>query len=218
MSSKKHKIFLVDDHPLVREGLASLIHQQPDLEVCGHAGTWAETLTDIVKLEPDLLIVDLQLPGTSGIELIKTVKKLYPNLKMIVLSMHDEKLYAERAVRAGALGYVMKRETSSRLIAAIYQVLEGKLAVSGEAALSFMAKVAGNRTPGGESPTALLSDRELEVFRLLGEGSDTRKIANTLNISIKTVQAYCARIKEKLTLDNATELLREAVLWNESQT
>jgi DNA-binding NarL/FixJ family response regulator len=218
VSPKKHKIFLVDDHPLVREGLASLIHQQPDLVVCGHAGTWAETLTAIIKLEPDLLIVDLQLPGTSGIELIKTIKKLHPNVLMIVLSMHDEKLYAERAVRAGAQGYVMKRETSSRLIAAMYQVLEGKLAISGEAALSFMAKFAGNRAPAGESPTALLSDRELEVFRMLGEGSDTRKIADTLNISIKTVQAYCARIKDKLTLNNATELLREAVLWNENQT
>ncbi|SRR5258706_7974774 len=218
VSPKKHKIFLIDDHPLVREGLASLIHQQPDLAVCGHAGTWAETLGAVARLEPDLLIVDLQLPGTSGIELIKTIKKLYPKVLMLVLSMHDEKLYAERAVRAGAHGYVMKRETSSRLIGAIYQVLEGKLAISGEAAISFMAKVAGNRPPANESPAALLSDRELEVFRMLGEGSDTRKIANALNISIKTVQAYCARIKDKLTLDNATELLREAILWNENQT
>src|SRR5689334_4962413 len=109
VSSKKHKIFLIDDHPLVREGLASLIHQQPDLVVCGHAGTWAEASGAIAKLEPGLLIVDLQLPGTSGTELVKTIKKLYPKTLMIVLSMHDEKLYAERAVRAGAQGYVMKR-------------------------------------------------------------------------------------------------------------
>lgn len=213
----KRKIFLVDDHPLVREGLEGLIHQQPDLVVCGHAGTWAETLTAIPKLELDLLILDLQLPGNPGIELLKTIRKMYPDLRVLVLSMHDERLYAERAIRAGARGYVMKRETSSRLIAAIYQVLEGKLAVTEQTMSAFVTKFVKGRPPTDESPAETLSDRELEVFRMLGQGQDTRQIANSLNISIKTVQVYCARIKDKLKLANAAELFREAVLWSENE-
>ena len=217
MLPNKRKIFLVDDHPLVREGLEGLIHQQPDLVVCGHAGTSAETLTALGNLEPDLLIVDLQLPGAPGLELVKMVRNLYPQILVLVLSMHEERRYAERAIRAGARGYVMKRETSSRLIAAIYQVLEGKLAVSDQTLSAFVTKFVRGRPPPDESPAATLSDRELEVFRMLGQGLDTRQIANSLNISIKTVQVYCARIKDKLKLANATELFREAVLWSENE-
>jgi DNA-binding NarL/FixJ family response regulator len=209
---------LIDDHPLVREGLENLIHQQADLLVCGHAGTCAEALNALVTVEPDLLIADLYLPDGSGIDLIKTIKKSYPDLLVLVLSAHDEKVYAGRAIRAGAKGYVMKGETSSRLVEAIHRVLGGDLVISDEALSSFAAKLL---TPPRAEPNRLsvarLSDRELEVFRMLGQGSDTRKIATALNISIKTVQSYCNRIKEKLGLDTPTQLFREAVLWSESQ-
>ena len=217
MLDRKHEILLVDDHPLVREWLASLINQQPDLAVSGEAESVREALNYLAKAAPDLAIIDLSLKESSGLDLIKTVKAAYPNVGMIVLSMHDERHYAERAIRAGARGYVMKRETTKKIIAAIHQVLAGRLGVSEEVAALFAERFVDNRPRSG-TPVEELSDRELEVFRLLGSGMDTRSIATRLEISIKTVQAYCARIKDKLNLANATELLREAVRWNESNT
>jgi len=218
VSQPKRKIFLVDDHPLVRDGLANLIHQQSDLVVCGQADDAVEALSKIGAIKPDLVVVDIHLPGSSGIELIKSIKNSYPDILTIALSMYDEKLYAERVIRAGARGYVMKRETSNRMLAAIREVLEGKLGVSEDVAALFMAKFVGGRSPVSGSSIELLSDRELEIFRMIGQGLDTRNVADTLHISIKTVQAYCARIKDKLNLANATELLREATLWHESRS
>jgi DNA-binding NarL/FixJ family response regulator len=215
MPDEKYKILLVDDHPLVREWLASLINQQPDLVVCGEAESAAEALSYLGAQSPDLAIVDLSLKEGSGLELIKTIKSNYPYVAVIVLSMHDEKHYAERAIRAGARGYVMKRETTKKIIAVIDQVRTGKLGVSDEVSTLFAERFVDNRARS-RTPVEELSDRELEVFRLLGEGLDTRSVANTLHISIKTVQAYCARIKDKMKLANATELLREAVRWNDS--
>ena len=216
MPEEKFKILLVDDHPLVREWLGSLINQQPDLVVCGEAESAAEALRFLGAQSPDLAIVDLSLKEGSGLELIKTIKSNYPYVAVIVLSMHDEKHYAERAIRAGARGYVMKRETTKKIIAAIDQVRTGKLGVSDEVSTLFAERFIDDNRARPRTPVEELSDRELEVFRLLGQGLDTRSVANTLHISIKTVQAYCARIKDKLKLANATELLREAVRWTDS--
>ena len=215
MSDKKFKILLVDDHPLVREWLASLINQQPDLSVCGEAESAEEALQYLTEAAPDLAIVDLSLKESSGLDLIKAMKASHPTVAVIVLSMHDEKHYAERAIRAGARGYVMKRETTKKIIGVIHQVLTGKLGVSDDVAAQFAERFV-DRRPRSRSAVEELSDRELEVFRLLGQGLDTRTVATRLQISIKTVQAYCARIKDKLNLANATELLREAIRWSES--
>ena len=206
---------LVDDHPLVREWLANLINQQPDLTVCGEAESVQEALDFMKTAAPDLAIVDISLKESSGLDLIKTMKSAHPSVAVIVLSMHDERHYAERAIRAGARGYVMKRETTKKIISSIHQVLAGKLGVSEDVAALFAEKFVDSKPRTG-TPVEELSDRELEVFRLLGQGLDTRTVANRLQISIKTVQAYCARIKDKLNLANANELLREAVRWSET--
>ncbi len=217
MIGQKTRIFLVDDHPLVREWLTNLIHQQLDLVVCGEAETAPEAYEAILRLRPDMAIVDISLKSGSGIELIKGLSTFRPPVAVIVLSMHDESLYAERALRAGARGYIMKRETTKKIIAAIRQVLEGKLYVSDKLSALFTQKFLGGAPTAPASPVEQLSDRELEVFQLLGQGCETRQIAASLHVSMKTVQAFCARIKEKLRLSNATELLREAVRWHESQ-
>jgi len=209
------RVFLVDDHPLVRESLARLINQQADMQVCGEAEDAHEALSGIVASSPNVAIVDISLHGTSGLELIKTLKRAMPACATIVLSMHDERIYAERAVRAGARGYVMKRESTKRIVSAIRDVVRGKLCVSDEVAE--MLAQHDNRPELG-SPVETLSDRELEVFTLIGAGRETRQIADEMNVSMKTVQAYCARIKEKLQLASATELLREAVRWQERQS
>jgi DNA-binding NarL/FixJ family response regulator len=211
----KRRVFLVDDHPLVREWLTTLINQQNDLVVCGEAEDAPRALQAIENLQPDVAIVDITLASGSGLELVRDVKRVAPKVVMVVLSMHDESLYAERVLRAGARGYVMKRETTKKIVAAIRHVLAGRLYVSDE----FRASLAEKLIEGGgaESPVDQLSDRELEVFRQLGQGLGTRRIAESLGISIKTVQVYCGRIKEKLNLADATELLREAMRWWESQ-
>ena len=211
----KRSVFLVDDHPLVREWLANLIQQQPDLVVCGEAATRAQALRAISELKPNVAIVDIALKDSSGLELIKDLTEACPDIAVLVLSMHDESHYAERALRAGAKGYIMKRETTRKVIAAIRQVLDGKLYISDAVAAAMAAQfVSAKNLPAG-SPVEKLSDRELEVFEMLGEGRGTRQIAEALGVSVKTVQAYCARMKEKLHLSGATELLREAVRWNE---
>ncbi len=218
MNKHKTKIILVDDHPLVREWLTNLIHQQPDLIVCGEAETASAALQTIEATKPDVAIVDISLKDSSGIELIKNIKASHSQVAVIVLSMHDERLYAERALRAGARGYIMKRETTKKIIAAIRRVLEGKLYLSEHLADVFAEKFVDGSATAVNSPIEQLSDRELEVFQMLGEGCETRQIAESLNVSMKTIQVYCARIKEKLKLANATELLREAIRWNESRT
>ncbi len=210
----KRRVFLVDDHPLVREWLTTLIDQREDLEVCGEAESAPEALAAIERLHPDAAVIDLTIESGSGIDLIKDLRRCCPKVAIVVLTMHDESLYAERALRAGARGYVMKRETTKKIIAAIRSVIEGKLYVSDEFKHSVAEKLFDNSAGG--SVVSQLSDRELEVFRMLGEGVETRRISVLLGLSMKTVQAYCARIKEKLNLTNATELLREAVRWRES--
>ena len=215
--SQKIKILLVDDHPLVREGLANLISQQADLQICGEADNEPQALEIIRTVQPHIAIVDISLESGSGIELIKSIKVMFPAVTVLVLSMHDESLYAERALRAGARGYVMKREAAKKVIQAIRCVLAGQLYVSDKIAALMAEKFVEGRPATTASPIEQLSNRELEVFQLLGLGHSTRQIADHLHVGFKTVQAYCARIKEKLKLANATELLREAIRWYESQ-
>ncbi len=212
----KIKILLVDDHPLVREGLANLIHQQPDLEVCGEAADEPQALQMIGTLQPDIAVVDLSLENGSGLELMKSIKAMHPAVAMLALSMHDESLYSERALRAGARGYLMKREAAKKVIQGIRAVLAGQVFVSDKIAALMAERFVEGRTAAA-SPVAQLSDRELEVFQLLGRGLSTRQIADHLHVGFKTVQAYCARIKDKLQLANATELLRAAMQWNAEQ-
>jgi len=213
----KKRIFLVDDHPMVREWLTTHIQHQSDLAVCGEAEDAASALQSIVALKPDVVIVDVSLPRRSGIELIQDIKQMQPNVAVIVLSMHEEMLYAERALRAGARGYIMKRETTEKIVTAIRHVLAGNLYVSDRMKARLAEKFVGGAPSVSESPLGLLSNRELEVFQLLGQGKDTKQIAEELGVNFKTVHAYCARIKEKLKLSRASELLREAVRWEEQR-
>jgi DNA-binding NarL/FixJ family response regulator len=213
----KTRILLVDDHPLVREWLTNLINQQPGMVVCGEAEDAPQALSAIENTQPHLAVIDISLKGGSGIELIKDLKQLHPRLLILVLSMHDELLYAERALRAGARSYIMKREVTKKIITAIREVLAGNLYLSDRVSALIANKFVDGQPTANESPVTLLSDRELEVFQLLGQGRETKQIAESLHISLKTVQAYCARIKEKLDLTNATELLREAIRWEEDR-
>jgi len=213
----KAKVFLVDDHPLVREWLATLINQQSDLQVCGETDSAPKALQMMGDVNPDIAIVDISMEGGSGLELIKNIKATHPSVMIIVLSMHDEALYAERAMRAGARGYIMKREATKRVLQAIRCVLGGKLYLSDKMAMIMAERFVDGRPRTQGSAIESLSDRELEVFQLLGRGYSTRRIAEELHVSVKTIQAFCARIKEKLKLSSATELLREAVLWHERQ-
>jgi len=210
----KIKILLVDDHPLVREGLLNLIHQQPDFEVCGEAASQPQALQALSNVLADVAIIDISLENGSGLDLMKSIKTMYPTVVMLAISMHDESLYAERALRAGARGYLMKREAAKKVIQGIRAVLAGQLFVSEKISAMMAERFVEGRT-AGTSPMDLLSDRELEVFQLIGHGHSTRQIAEHLHVGFKTVQAYCARIKEKLQLANATELLRAAMQWNE---
>jgi len=209
---KKTKVFLIDDHPLVREWLATLLNRQSDFLVCGEASNGAEAIQLMTTVKPDVAIVDISLEGGSGIELIKGIKAADPNVAMVVLSMHDESLYAERVLRAGARGYVMKTEATKKIIPAIRHVMEGKLYVS-DRFMAAMAERLVERNAAGTSRVAQLSDREMEVFEMIGQGVETRQIAEAMHVSFKTIQSFSARIKEKLMLANATELVREAVLW-----
>jgi len=211
------RVFLVDDHPLVREWLANLIDQQPDLTVCGEAGSAAAALTAIAAARPDVAIVDITLGGRSGLDLIKDLKLMHPSVAVLVLSMHDEALYAERALRAGARGYIMKREVTRKVVLAIRRVQQGRVYLSEQQATHLAEKLVTGATDASESPVTRLSDRELEIFRLVGQGRATREIAEALLLSAKTVQAYYVRIKEKLGVTNANELMREAVRWVEGQ-
>jgi DNA-binding NarL/FixJ family response regulator len=213
----RRRIFIVDDHPLVRDGLSRIINQEADLCVCAEADEAERGYSEIVRTRPDGVIIDLSLGGDSGLDLIKRLQGLPHPPAILVLSMHDESFYAERVLRAGALGYVMKRESSGKILAGLRQILLGKLyvspAIAAHAAEKFLRPGSG---PGG-SPVDSLTDRELDVFRRIGHGRETRQIAEELHLSMKTVQTHCAHIKEKLGFANATVLMREAVRWVESQ-
>lgn len=211
---KKIRVFLVDDHQFVRESLSVLLGQEPDLTVCGEADNAAAAEREILEKQPDLAIVDMSLNGSSGFDLIRVLHREIPALRILALSMHDEKLYAERCIRAGAHGYLMKRESSKRIVDAVRDVLKGKRFVSDQMAAVFLEKFMDGNISQDAAMLSKLSDRELEVFNLLGQGLASRKIAATLNLNLKTVQGYCARIKQKLHITTATELLREATRWH----
>ena len=211
------RVFIVDDHPLVREWLSALLRKQSDLELCGSAQDATDALPALLVDPPDVAIVDLSLKGTSGLDLIKDLAEHLPATQAIVLSMHEEVFYAERALRAGARGYVTKQEATDRILEAIRTVQSGQVFVSPGLLAALTARMAGRPANFSTSNIETLSDRELDVFRRLGSGQTTRLISEELMISIKTVQAYAARIKEKLQLTNGAELIREAVRWVEQQ-
>jgi DNA-binding NarL/FixJ family response regulator len=215
-AAERRRIFVLDDHSLVREGLTKLIDQEPDLCVCAEASDAAEALEGIRQAHPDAVVVDIHLPGDSGLELIKRIQTLDNPPPVLVLSMHDEAFYAKRALRAGALGYVMKRESSGKVIAGLRTILAGQIFVSGAIASQAAEQFLRNQGATSGSPVDCLTDREIEVFRRIGQGHETRRIADDFNLSLKTVQTHCAHIKEKLGLENATVLMREAVRWVES--
>jgi DNA-binding NarL/FixJ family response regulator len=209
----KCKVFLVDDHPIVRQGLALFIEREPDLMVCGEAEDATSALQAIQESTPDFVILDISLDGRDGLELLKTLRVRHPNLPVLVLSMHEESMYAERSLRAGANGYIMKQEAADKVITAIRQILGGDVYLSDRLTKRMLQQfVNGSISP--RDPLVKLSDRELEVFRLIGAGHGTRQIADELHVSAKTVESYQAHIKEKLALRNARELVQHAVEWS----
>jgi len=213
--SRKRRIFVVDDHPIFRRGIAQAVNHEKDIEICGEAENASEALEAAERIEPDLMLIDITLPGTNGIELIKCLRARCPDLRLLVISMHDESLYAERALRAGAQGYVMKQEASEQVMAAIRQVLDGGIYVSPAFSDKMMNRLFAG--PNGvtvlASPVQRLSDGELEVFGLVGEGRSTRQIADALHLSVKTIESHREHIKEKLNLKTSLELVRFAVEW-----
>src|SRR5450432_2363219 len=211
--TKKRSVLLIDDHPIVRQGLSQLINQEPDLFVSAEAASAREAISSLTKQTPDVAIVDISLEDRSGIELIKDLRNIDPNLPILALSMHDEALYAERALRAGAKGYIMKQEATEQVMNAIRRVLDGQIYVSEKMSARLLDQFVGVKPGEDESPLGRLSDRELEIFSMIGRGLGTREIANKLFLSIKTVEAHREHIKEKLKLKSGTELMRMAVQY-----
>lgn len=214
---QKKRILIVDDHPMMRQGLAQLIGAESDLTVCGEAENASLALEAVSSLKPDLVLADISLPGKNGLELVKDFQALQPGLPVLVISMHDESLYAERVLRAGGRGYIMKQEGGKKLMLAIRQVLSGKIYVSEKIAADILETFSGRRAGAEGSPVEQLTDREFEVFQQIGQGKGTRDIADQLHLSIKTVEAHRSNIKAKLKLKSAVELVRFAVRWAESQ-
>jgi DNA-binding NarL/FixJ family response regulator len=214
---EKYRILIVDDHPIVRQGLVQMIGHEPDMIVCGEAESAHEALKVIATGAPDVAVVDLSLKGVSGLELLKDIKVRYPKLPVLVLSMFDESIYAERALRAGARGYMMKEEASEKVLTAVRNILAGQIYLSDTMASRLLnMAVLGRGGDGGASPSERLSDRELEVFRLIGQGYGNTDIARQLHLSPKTVETYRAHIKDKLNLASSTELLQHAIKWTQS--
>jgi len=209
----KIRVILVDDHPVLRKGLAQLINQESDMLVCGEAEEATKAFEAFGTLNPDVAVVDISLKRGNGIELVKNAKARYPALAMLVLSMHDETLYAERALRAGALGYIMKEEATEQVLVAIRRVITGEIFLSEKMKARMLQQLANGRGKVVVSPIEHLTDRELEVFRLIGEGRSTRQIAAELHLSVRTVEAYREYIKDKLNLKNSTELVQHAFHW-----
>lgn len=209
------RILIVDDHPMMREGLRTLISREHDLAVCGEAETAGQALEAVANLKPELVLADISLPGRNGVELIKDIRSLQPAVLILVISMHDESLYAERVLRAGARGYIMKQESGPTMIQAIRQVLAGRIYLSDKMSARILENVAGKRAKA--SPIERLSDREFEVFQLIGRGKSTVQIAEELHLSTKTVEAHRAQVKAKLDLRNMPELISFASRWVETQ-
>jgi DNA-binding NarL/FixJ family response regulator len=212
----KSRVFVVDDHPIVRQGLSMMIDAENDLRVCGYAEEAQTALQAIVEYKPDILVVDISLNGPDGLELVKHVRSIFPELPILVLSMHDEATYAERALRARANGYIMKQEATEKVLVAIRRILNGEIYLSDRMANKVLHQYMGG-SPAGQSRIRDLSDRELEVFRLIGDGHATRQIADELHLSVKTVETYQAHIKEKLLLRTGRELVQQAIFWKMSQ-
>ena len=209
----KIRVLLVDDHPVLRRGLAQLINHESDMTVVGEAEEATKAFEAVGTLSPDVAVVDISLKRGNGIELVKNVKARFPALAMLVLSMHDETLYAERALRAGALGYIMKEEATEQVLVAIRRVITGEIFLSEKMKARMLQQLANGRGKVVVSPIEHLTDRELEVFRLIGEGRGTRQIAAELHLSVRTVEAYREYIKDKLNLKNSTELVQHAFHW-----
>jgi len=212
----KRKILIVDDHPVLRRGLAALIESEPDLAVCGEAATCRAALDAIRVCEPDLVIVDLVLEGCDGLDLVKDMKTRHTQIPALVLSMHDEAVYAERSLRAGARGYVTKQELDDTLLTAIHRLLDGDIYMSRNLEARLAANFVTGRTLYTSSVMDALSDRELQVFRLIGQGRSTRQIAETLHLSIKTIESHREHIKQKLSIRSAAELAQRATQWVET--
>src|ERR1700687_3519026 len=213
----KKRILVVDDHPIIRQGLALMLNREADLVVCGEAEDATGAMLVMVSARPDVLIVDISLNGPDGLDLLKNIRTTHPALPVLILSMHDESIYAERALRAGANGYIMKQEATERVLVAVRQILAKNVYVSDRIANRMLQHYIKGSVSERKSPIAELSDRELEVFRLIGEGHGTRMIADELHLSVKTVESYQAHIKEKLSLKNGRELVQRAIQWNISE-
>ena len=209
---KKYKILVVDDHPIVRRGLRELVADEPDLEVCGEAEDVAQALEQVEATRPDVVIVDLTLKGGHGLELIQDIKSRNERIKMLVSSMHDESLFAERALRAGASGYISKQESPEKIIDAMRQILRGEIYLSSRMATRLLHRISTGE-PLNKTPIESLSDRELEVFEMIGQGLSTKQIARKLDLSHKTIETHREKIKSKLNLKNSTELSRHATQW-----
>ncbi|HWD20334.1 MAG TPA: response regulator transcription factor [Verrucomicrobiae bacterium] len=217
-ASAKKRILIVDDHPMMREGLAQLVNSQTDLTACGEAGDAMQGLDQVKALRPDMVLADITLPGRNGLEFIKDILALAPALTVLVISMHDESLYAERVLRAGGRGYIMKQEGGKKILEAIRQVASGKIYLSEKMSAQILEVFSGRRgESGGESKVETLTDREFEVFQLIGLGLGTKEMARRLNLSAKTVDVHRANIKAKLKLASMPELIRYAVRWVESE-
>jgi DNA-binding NarL/FixJ family response regulator len=210
----KKRILVVDDHPIVRQGLSLLINREPDLVVCGEAEEATGAMHVLASARPDVLIVDISLTGPDGLDLLKNIRITHPTLPVLILSMHEESIYAERALRAGANGYIMKQEATEKVLVAVRRILSGEIYVSDRIANKMLKHYITGSGTLRNSSIADLSDRELEVFRLIGDGHGTRQIAEELHLSIKTVESYQAHIKEKLSLRSARELMQHAIQWN----
>ncbi len=212
-TGEKGRVYIVDDHAMFRDGLRQMINLEPDLCVCGDSADAAQAMAEIPLTKPDLVIVDISLAGTSGIDLVKAIKREFEDLSVLVVSMHDESLYGERALRAGAMGYIMKSEPAKTVLAALRKVLRGEVHVSEKMASAVVAKFVQGSGSAPPAPLERLSDRELEVFRMLGQEKGTRQIAEEMNVALPTVATFKNRIKEKLGMKNSTEMILFAIQW-----
>jgi|ERR1700728_717047 DNA-binding NarL/FixJ family response regulator len=215
--TRKKTVFVVDDHPLLRQGLAMLINRESDLMVCGEAEEAPTAMKALAAARPDIVIADISLNGPDGLDLLKNLRILYPDLPVLILSMHDESIYAERALRARANGYIMKQEATEKVLVAVRRILDGEIYLSYRMANKLLQQYMSGQTAETDSRLTALSDRELEVFRLIGDGLGTRRIAEVLHLSIKTVESYQAHLKEKLSLRTGRELMQHAIQWKLSE-
>ena len=213
VQTRKCRVLLIDDHPIVRQGLALLIDREGDLSVCGEADGAHSAFHAIETLRPDIVVLDISLSGPDGLDVLKEIRMKTASLPVLILSMHDESIYAECAMRAGANGYIMKQEATEKVLVAIRRILQGEVYLSDRLTNTMLQQYVRGVSPTKMSPLVSLTDRELEVFRLIGEGHGTRQIADDLHLSVKTIESYQAHIKEKLALRNARELVQHAIEW-----